>query len=1315
MEKGNAFDPLNSDRYTTLGCFHSTGYVNTMIRQTRSPAPLRGNATYVLGLSVQWIIAIGAGSALSAQPPTETNFSPASLEFFEKQVRPLLAKRCFSCHSGKSKSLKGNLRLDSRKLALRGGDTGPAIVPGVPVKSLLVDAINYGDVYQMPPKGKLPAAEIQILTEWVKQGAPWPAEDLTVPDPSQAFDLAQRKAAHWCWQPLRNYPLPTIGDQDWPLQDLDHFILAQLEKAGLTPATPADKYTLLRRVTLDLTGLTPTTEEIANFVADTSEQAYLKVINRLLASPRFGERWARHWLDLTRFAESYGHEADYPIRNAHVYRDYLIRAFNEDLPYNDFVVEQIAGDLLKRPRLEATTGRNESRIATGFWWLGEATHSPVDVRGDEAGRIDNQIDVMSKAFLGLTVACARCHDHKFDAISTRDYYALAGYLQSSRRTQAMLYPPATTSKIVKQVVAGQRETTALLGRELRSIAAASPNQFSTYLQAATEALHGSAQAGEPPERIVFADFETGNYGLWTATGTAFGTAPQDKESTPEYQGNLLAKGKHWVNSHNARDKSQKDADAHVGTLTSPTFTIEKSYIHFLVGGGQHPGKTCVNLLVDGETVRSQTGFNSNQMRPVLFDTTPWRGKQAQIQVVDREPSSWGNIGVDHFIFSDHPATAGGRAIQSVAATHQLNPALLTRWTRAIASLAKLPDHHPMKAWARLGHLPPDQFEKQLSDYTAAVTEQLNRAQAAESKYHPISTFAPDINDWMTDGPAFSATPLRHARIQPGHNPPQLLAVDSIHSGAKSLRLRGVLRTPTFEITHKNIFYRLRGTTGQVRIIIDGHFMFDHNGLLFNGVKFDVNKEDYYWHRQHNDVSRYVGHKAYIEIIDQGEGAVELAQLLQSDETSPPPPVDRAFLEITEDHPKNHAQLASAFDRQWHQAIQHWSDGKLTQTNVQIINWLLSNELLPLPDRSQQTIQEQSVRHRDLVKHFPEPTRALTMVDGSPEDERLFIRGNHKTLGAVVPRKFLTAIAGPQNAQQYPGSGRLDLAHKIAAPDNPLTARVLVNRVWHHLTGRGIVPSVDNFGVLGARPTHPELLDHLALKFISDGWSIKSLLRTVLLSQTYQMSSTLDPRQHEQDPENKLLHRMRMRRLQGEPIRDSILHISGELSSEMYGPSIPVHLTKHMPGRGSGTFPSGPLDGKGRRSIYILVRRNFLPPMMLAFDTPFPATCVGRRNVSNVPSQALILMNDPFIIQQMNKWAQKIVARKNESVEQRIERMYLRALGRPVTTELLTDLGDFLTLQRNEYQIDESQLLTDVRLWADLGHVLINTKPFIYID
>ena len=1272
-------------------------------------------ATAVAGLTGLWMALIVGVRTATPQTPGQPVFSRVSLEFFEKQVRPLLVKRCFGCHSGNAKSLKGNLRLDSRLLALRGGDTGPALIPGQPAKSLLVDAINYGEVYQMPPAGKLPDAEIRLLTKWVQQGAPWPNEPPATPDPSRAFDLAERKSAHWCWQPLQAHRLPAVGDQAWPIQDLDHFILARLEEIGLFPAKPADKYTLLRRVTLDVTGLPPTPAEIKAFVEDDSDDAYRKVVNRLLTSPRYGERWARHWLDLTRYAESYGHEADYPIHNAYAYRDYLIRALNEDVPYNHFLVEQIAGDLLQHPRLEPGTGRNESRLGTGFWWLGEATHSPVDVRGDEAGRIDNQIDVMSKAFLGLTVSCARCHDHKFDAISTRDYYALAGYMQSSRRAEAILYPPETTGNIVSRLVEQQQETTSLLGRELQTTIANSPDPFSTYLEAATETLHGSAQQEEAPQRIVFEDFESGTYGLWTATGTAFGTAPQDQASTPEYQGNVLANGKHWVNSHNARDKSQKNADAHVGTLTSPVFTIDKSYIHFLIGGGQHPGKTCVNLLIDGKTARSQTGFNSNQMRPAIFDVTPWRGKQARIQVVDQEPSSWGNIGVDHITFSDHPATSGGRSIQSVAAAHQLSPALLARWALALANLSTLPPHHPMKTWERLGYLPLEQFGKQLSDHTAAVTQQLNLAQTAASKYHPIARFDDEATEWLNDGPAFLSAPVRQAIAEPGADPPQLLAVNSLHSGAKSPRLRGVLRTPTFEITHKNIFYRLRGTTGRGRIIIDGHFMFEHNGLLFSGCKFDINNGEYYWHRQASDVSRYVGHKAYIEIIDHGEGTVELTQLVQSDETSPPGSVDRSFLEITAGQPQTRSELAAAFDRQWHQAILHWDDGLLSQSQVQIVNWLLANQLLPLTDLATQTLGEQRSRFHALTKQIPEPTHALTMVDGSPENENLFIRGNHKTLGDLVPRQFLTAIAGRQSPHPNSGSGRLELARQIASPDNPLTARVLVNRIWHHLTGRGIVASVDNFGVLGTRPTHPELLDSLALSFIEGGWSIKSLIRTILLSQTYQMSSTPNPQPDDKDPENLWLQRMRIRRLQGEPIRDAILHIAGELSPQMFGPSIPVHLTKHMPGRGSGTFPSGPLDGKGRRSIYILVRRNFLPPMMLAFDTPFPATCVGRRNVSNVPSQALILMNDPFVIQQMKKWSQKLVTQNDESVPQRIRRMYLRVLGRPVTDEQLADLSDFLALQQTEYQIDGADTLTDPRLWADLGHVLINTKPFIYVD
>ncbi|HJT76110.1 MAG TPA: DUF1549 domain-containing protein, partial [Gemmataceae bacterium] len=359
--------------------------------------------------------------------------TPDGVEFFEKKVRPVLAEHCYRCHSAQAKKPKGGLLLDSRAALLKGGDNGPALVPGQPEHSRLIDAVRYTDVdLRMPPRGKLPPQAVADLTAWVRSGAPWPAEagKATVAV-VHAFDLQARKRQHWAWQPVRPQPPPAVRDTAWPRSPVDRFILAKLEAKGLHPAPPADRRTLLRRVCFDLTGLPPKPEQVEAFARDDAPDAYEKVVDRLLASPQYGERWGRHWLDLVRYAETRGHEFDYPIPNAYQYRDYVIRAVSADVPYNQFVTEHIAGDLLDRPRRDPRTGSNESILGTAFWFLGEEVHSPVDVRQDEADRFDNRIDVMSKAFLGLTVACARCHDHKFDAISSRDYYALFGFLESS--------------------------------------------------------------------------------------------------------------------------------------------------------------------------------------------------------------------------------------------------------------------------------------------------------------------------------------------------------------------------------------------------------------------------------------------------------------------------------------------------------------------------------------------------------------------------------------------------------------------------------------------------------------------------------------------------------------------------------------------------------------------------------------------------------------------------------------------------------------------------------------------------------------------
>jgi hypothetical protein len=334
--------------------------------------------------------------------------------------------------------------------------------------------------------------------------------------------------------------------------------------------------------------------------------------------------------------------------------------------------------------------------------------------------------------------------------------------------------------------------------------------------------------------------------------------------------------------------------------------------------------------------------------------------------------------------------------------------------------------------------------------------------------------------------------------------------------------------------------------------------------------------------------------------------------------------------------------------------------------------------------------------------------ALAMLDGTGEDDRVLIRGNSSKPGDVEPRHFLTAVTGNQPMAIKVGSGRLELAEQINDPANPLTSRVIVNRIWHYLMGRGIVPTTDDFGLLGQRPTHPELLDHLASRFMDDGRSVKRMIRTIVLSRTYQMSSHAEPAAVAADPKNLLWHYRPPKRLEGEVIRDALLLLSGRLDETQFGEPVPIHLTAFMDGRGR-PGKSGPLDGAGRRSIYTAVRRNFLSPFMMTFDSPTPFSTMGRRNVSNVPAQALILMNDPLVVELASKWAERVVE-NHSNVESRIDWMYQSAFARkPTAQEQAIALG-YVTTQATESKTDEN----NVQLWADFAHALINTKEFIFL-
>ncbi|HEX8914723.1 MAG TPA: DUF1549 domain-containing protein, partial [Humisphaera sp.] len=422
-------------------------------------------------------------------PPADAKPSDADLQFFEAKVRPVLVDRCYQCHSTQAKKEKGGLLVDGRAALLKGGENGPAVVPGSPEKSKLIEAVGYHNVdLQMPPKGKLTDAQVADLTEWVKRGAPWPAEQAVSTAKSGGFDVQKLKAEHWAWQPVSKPQPPAVKDAALPAGPIDRFVLAKLEEKGVKPAGPAEKRALIRRATFAVTGLPPTPEEVEAFVADGSPDAFAKVVDRLLASPAYGERWGRHWLDLARYAETRGHEFDGLIPDAWRYRDYVIRAFNADVPYDQFVKEHVAGDLLPKPRLDAKGVGNESVLATGFWFLGEWVHSPVDIRQDECDRVDNQIDVFGKTFLGLTVACARCHDHKFDAIGAKDYYALVGFLHSSSyrdvRFEHQAHNAGVAARLREYDAGATRKLLAAVDAEAKPVLDRLPD----YLKAAGRAL-----------------------------------------------------------------------------------------------------------------------------------------------------------------------------------------------------------------------------------------------------------------------------------------------------------------------------------------------------------------------------------------------------------------------------------------------------------------------------------------------------------------------------------------------------------------------------------------------------------------------------------------------------------------------------------------------------------------------------------------------------------------------------------------------------------------------------------------------------------
>ncbi len=891
------------------------------------------------------LLAAGGAFAELTEAKIDGAANADQIAFFEKSIRPVLASKCYKCHSAEADKVKGGLLLDTREGIRAGGDSGHAVVPGSLTESLLIEALHSTDKdTAMPPEksgGKLPDDVIKDFEKWVMMGAPDPRDGKTKVVSKKEIDWTKARE-FWAFKAPQTAPVPQPAARDWPRTEVDRFILSALEAKNLKPVADADPRALLRRVTFDLTGLPPSPQEIDAFLSDKSPKALEKVVDRLLASPQFGERWGRHWLDVARFAESTGKERNFTFPEAWRYRDWVIASMNADKPYDQFIVEQIAGDLLPA---KDSAERDQRVIATGFLALGPKGLNEKNREQFRMDLVDDQIDTTSRAVLGMTVACARCHDHKFDPIPQKDYYALAGIFRS--------------------------------------------------------------------------------------TTTCFGT-----------------------------------------------------------GEG--------------------AGAAKNRNASPLISLTPPPSADGSPAPVAAPPA---------------PVTVSEPPIPA-----------------AIAG-------DPKRA---------ELFASLSPEKRAALRERFGK------------NFGPTPGAPTTSAPV----PPPAAKAPPPE--PQL---------------------PPFLA---------------------------------------------------NDPEKA---KRFASLSPQKKA--EILQRLGAGKT---------------------AKAGKAFGRKGQMSAAPATEAGAPGSNP----------------------------------------KTMGVREGSAADAAILIRGEVDHRGETAPRGVVTVLTtGTPPAMPANASGRLELAQWLTAPENPLTARVAVNRVWLHLFGQGLVRTPDNFGATGTTPSHPELLDHLALQFMHDGWSVKKLVRSLVLSRTYKLSTAHDSAGFAADPDNVLLWHASPRRLDAEAIRDAMLAASGQLDLTPLAGSVVASVGDGYIGRGIRT--SAFKTDSNKRSVYLPIVRDFVPEALEVFDFAEPSLVVAARDVTNVPSQALFLMNDSFVMNQSKAMAKRVLA-AHPDFPQRVSLAYQLTLSRLPSDAERTRADQYLRSESSQLIPIKNGPVADASetSWATFCQALFACAEFRYL-
>ncbi len=879
------------------------------------------------------------------------DLTPDQKQFFEGKIRPLLSEKCYKCHSAEAGKSKGGLTLDTKEATLKGGENGPAVKPGDLEHSLMLTAISYKDSdLQMPPKGeKLSDAEIADLTQWVKMGAPDPRTGAAVK--GKLSGLTDKARAHWAYQPVVKPEIPAPKNRGWCTTQIDAFIASKLESKNMVPgpllmSSNVDKATLLRRATYDLTGLPPTVEEIDAFLRDEAPDAFAKVVDRLLASPAYGERWGRFWLDSARYADTTGvrggnNNDDYRLPYAWTYRDWVIKAFNDDLPYDQFILQQLAADKLPN-------NASSNLAALGFLTVGERFQNQNDI-------INDRIDTVSKGFLAMTVACARCHDHMFDPIPTKDYYALHGIFSS---------------------------------------------------------------ISEPKEEPIIKDV--------------------DAKAKADFQKKLDV-----IEDEN-REKYYKVVEDFTASFR------QKAASYILVA---HLGR------------RDSSEENQQKADKIADD------EKLDRVVVNEVRNRLTNR--DHDIFGPFARFLQGG----------------DSWKTIAAQIAKDKRYNPLVA-AAFKDTEPKTFEDIAAIYGKVFASIDSKAAGV------IKAFA-------------------DAKTAPAGAAKSAGNVDPKGTGMMMAEMKA-----------------------------DTMMM----GMMSGGG---------------ND-----GKAASISGLDPAVVRLAVAPLH----------IEPAYTLSTD--------TLRAIVRGWPNQLQ--GRGKFNFAKV--------NELL---------LTDPGV-----------PERAMVVVDKpNPQNSPVFIRGQAETRGEVVPRHFLEVLSNGKPQPFKQGSGRLELAQAIASKSNPLTARVIVNRLWMHHFGQGFVRTLDDLGTQSETPSHQELLDYLSWWLMDQNWDIKKLHKLIMLSSVYREKSDTNRQFETVDPENRMLWRANVRRLDFEAMRDSLLVMAGKLDRSMGGK--PVNLTDE--------------PYSHRRSVYGYIDRGNLPELMSNFDFSNPDMPNSSRTSTIVPQQALFLMNSPMVL------------------------------------------------------------------------------------